>query len=130
MMWELIAGSIAIEFFEVYWRRSSTLMGSLAKDYHLYQKSVFIFLFMHFGFLYTIFVALLTDVLNWAIVLIFLFKILDIFTKIYFIQELFVKQRRDKQMISMLEMPTPEWYYMINVILYPYLLYLGLSVAY
>jgi len=130
MIWELVAGSIIVEIFEAYWHKSSTLMGSLAKDYHLYRKSVFIFLFTHFGFLYTIYVSLLTDVLNWAIFIIFLLKILDIFTKIYFIQELFVKQRREKQILSMLETPTPAWYYMISVILYPYLLYLGLSDAY
>ena len=124
---KLILLFIALEFFEANWQRSSTLMGSLAKSYYFYNKSIFLLLFMHIGYLYTLYVSLAFDILNWPIFFILLLKTLDIFMKIHLIQKIFVRQEAEESFILMLESPTPWWYYLMGAATYPWLLALALG---
>jgi len=124
---KLILLFIALEFFEANWQRAGTLMGSLAKSYYFYSKSIFLLLFMHIGYLYTLYVSLAFDILNWPIFFILLLKTMDIFMKIHLIQKIFVRQEAEESFILMLESPTPRWYYLMGVVTYPWLLALALG---
>lgn len=124
-MWKLIILFIVIELFEAYWQRAGTLLASLAKGYYFYHKSIFLFLFMHLGYLYTLYVSLVFDVLNWPIFFILLLKSMDMFMKIHLYQKLFVKQEAEEGLLSVLESETPFWYYLLGAMTYPWLLYLA-----
>ena len=124
---KLILLSFVLELFEANWQRSHTLMGSLAKSYYFYNKSIFILLFMHIGYLYTLYVSLAFDLLNWPIFFILLLKSMDIFMKIHLIEKVFVRQEADDGFVLMLESPTPWWYYLIGAMLYPWLLYMAMA---
>ncbi len=126
-MWKLILLSIVLELFEANWQRSNTLMGSLAKSYYFYHKSIFLLLFMHIGYLYTLYVSLAFDLLNWPIFFILLLKSMDIFMKIHLVQKVFVHQEADDGLLLILESPTPWWYYLIGVLTYPWLLYMAMG---
>ena len=126
-MWKLILLSIVLELFEANWQRSTTLMGSLAKSYYFYHKSIFLLLFMHIGYLYTLYVSLAFDILNWPIFFILMLKSMDIFMKIHLVQKVFVRQEVDDGFTLMLESPTPWWYYLIGVLTYPWLLYMAMG---
>ncbi len=124
---KLILLFILVELFEANWQRASTLMGSLAKSYYFYSKSIFLLLFMHIGYLYTLYISLAFDLLNWPIFFILLLKSMDIFTKIHLIEKIFVRKEVDESFIRMLESPTPWWYYLMGVVTYPWLLYMALG---
>jgi len=124
---KLILLFIALELLEALWQRASTLMGSLAKSYYFYNKSIFLLLFMHIGYLYTLYVSLAFDILNWPIFFILLLKTMDIFMKIHLVQKVFVRREADDGFILMLESLTPWWYYLIGVATYPWLLYMAMS---
>ncbi len=126
-MWKLIALSIVLELFEAYWQHSDTLLGSLAKGYHFYKKSIFLLLFMHIGYLYILYVSIAFSIFNWAIVVILLLKTIDIVLKINLIEKVFVKQKADDEFLIILETKTAPWLYLIGVFTYPYLLYLAFS---
>ncbi len=118
---------IALELLEASWQRASTLMGSLAKSYYFYNKSIFLLLFMHIGYLYTLYISLALDILNWPIFFILLLKTMDIFMKINLVQKVFVRREADDEFILMLESPTPWWYYLIGVATYPWLLFMAMG---
>jgi hypothetical protein len=124
---KLIILFIALECFEANWQRSGTLMGSLAKSYYFYSKSIFLLLFMHIGYLYTLYISLALDILNWPIFFILLLKSMDIFMKIHLVQKIFIQQEADEGFLMMLESPTPWWYYLMGVATYPWLLYLAMG---
>ncbi len=126
-MWKLVLLCMVLELFEAYWQRSNTLMGSLAKSYYFYHKSIFLLLFMHIGYLYTLYISLAFDILNWPIFFILLLKSMDIFMKIHLVQKVFVRQEADDGLLLMLESPTPWWYYLIGVLTYPWLLYMAMG---
>ncbi len=125
-MWKIIALFVLLEFLEAYWQKSDTLMGSLAKSYYFYNKSIFLLLFMHIGYLYTLYISLALDIVNWAIIAILVLKSFDIFTKIYIIEKVFVKKEADDALLEVLSVKTPFWYYLIGVSIYPYLMYIAL----
>ena len=126
-MWKLVLLCVVLELFEAYWQRASTLMGSLAKSYYFYNKSIFLLLFMHIGYLYTLYISLAFDLLNWPIFFILLLKSMDIFIKIYLVQKVFVRQEADDRLLLVLESPTPWWYYLMGVMTYPWLLYMAMG---
>jgi len=125
-MWKLIVLYLFVELFESSWQRAGTLMDSLAKSYYFYNKSIFLLLFMHIGYLYTLYISLVLDLLNWPIFFILLLKSMDIFMKIHLVQKIFVRQEVDAGLLSMLESPTPWWYYLMGAMTYPWLLYLAM----
>jgi hypothetical protein len=124
---KLILLFIALELLEASWQRASTLMGSLAKSYYFYNKSIFLLLFMHIGYLYTLYIVLALDILNWPVFFILLLKTMDIFMKINLIQKIFVRKEAEDGFILMLESPTPWWYYLIGVATYPWLLCMAMG---
>lgn len=127
-MWKIIALFIIIELFEAYWQRASTLVGSLAKGYYFYSKSIFLFLFAHLGYLYTLYISLAFDLLNWPIFFILLFKSMDMFMKIHLYQRVFENKEADENLRHMLESEIPFWYYFVGAVTYPWLLYLAFGV--
>jgi len=82
---------------------------------------------MHIGYLYTLYISLALDILNWPIFFILLLKTMDIFMKIHLIQKVFVRREADDGFILMLESSTPWWYYLIGVMTYPWLLYVAME---
>ena len=90
-MFKIIILFIFVELFEAYWQRSDSLVGALGKGYHFYRKSIFLLLFMHLGYLYTLYISITFSLFNWAIMLILVLKTLDIIVKINLIEKLFVK---------------------------------------
>lgn len=126
-MWKPIILFVVVELFEANWQRSSTLMGTLAKSYYFYSKSIFLLLFMHLGYLYTLYLSLALDLLNWPIFFILLLKSMDIFMKIHLVQRVFVGQEVDNALMRALENPTPWWYYLMGALTYPWLLYLAME---
>jgi len=123
---KLILLFVVLELFEANWQRSGTLMGSLAKSYYFYHKSIFLLLFMHIGYLYTLYISLALDLLNWPIFFILLLKSMDIFMKIRLVQKIFVDKEAEEGLLLMLQSPTPWWYYLMGVATYPWLLYMAL----
>ena len=124
---KLIFLFVMLELFEANWQRSGTLMGSLAKSYYFYRKSIFLLLFMHIGYLYTLYISLALDLLNWPIFFILLLKSMDIFMKIRLVQKIFVDKEAEEGFLLMLQSPTPWWYYLMGVATYPWLLYMAMG---
>jgi len=123
----IIVVAILVELLEAYWQRSGTMLGSLGNGYYFYRKSVFLFLAMHFGYIYLLFVSLAFGVLNWAIILALTFKSFDIFTKLFLIQKIFIDNQVEDEWISALQAKLEPWYFLIGVFTYPYFIYLALE---
>jgi len=124
---KLILLFVMIELLEASWQRSDTLMGTLAKSYYFYNKSIFVLLLMHIGYLYTLYISLAFDLLNWPIFFILLLKSMDIFMKIHLIERVFVRKERDEGLLQVLQSSTPWWYYLMGAVTYPWLLYMALG---
>lgn len=122
----LILILIVLELFEAWWQRAETMVGVLANGYHYYQKSIFLFFLMHPSFYYVLFVILFTQTLNGWMVTILLLKVMDIFFKITLMQNLFVKNKVDEMMGSILQEPLSPWIFLTGVGLYPFLLFYAL----
>ena len=118
---------IILELFESWWQRSDTMVGVLAKGYHYYQKSIFLFLLMHPSFYFIVFVILTTHILNGWMVTILLLKSVDILFKITMMQNIFVKDQVDEVLGSFLEEPLSPWIFLTGVSLYPFLLFYALT---
>ena len=118
---------IILELFESWWQRSDTMVGVLAKGYHYYQKSIFLFLLMHPSFYFIVFVILTTHILNGWMVTILLLKSVDILFKITMMQNIFVKDQADEVLGSFLEEPLSPWIFLTGVSLYPFLLFYALT---
>lgn len=129
-MYKIIILFIFVEIFEAYWQKADTLKATLGKSYHFYKKSIFLLLFMHLGYLYTIYISISLSLFNWAMMLIIALKTLDIMVKLNLIEKLFIKQDADPQLKLALEEKTPSWVYLTGVFTYPYLMYLSISMRY
>ncbi len=129
MLWIAVALSVAAELVEAAWQRADTLRGVIENGWKYYQRSVFLFLAMHTGYLYTLYLSLRYDVLNWPIVGILAFKSLDIFFKIDLIGRLHGKgEALPADMAVMLDTPIPSWYFLAGAVTYPYFVYVALTV--
>lgn len=82
---------------------------------------------MHIGYLYTLYISLAFNLLSWALLAILVLKSFDVLTKIYLMEQIFVKQDIDDGLLEILESKTPFWYYLIGVSIYPYLMYIALA---
>ena len=76
LLLEYILIFIVLEIFEVEWQKAGTLIGMLARMFHHYNKSIFIFLLMHPTFYFIAFVMVLSDY-NIYVVSAFLMKSID-----------------------------------------------------
>jgi hypothetical protein len=116
-----------LEFFEAVMQRSDTLYGVMQKLYGWYQKSIFLFFLIHPTFYFTLFVVILTDRLNFYMILILSMKIFDLFYKLTLIKKIFIQQQVPPDMAEMLEWKIPVWFFLTGMMLYPPLLYYALQ---
>ncbi len=119
-MWTAVTFSIFAELFEAAWQRADTLRGALENSYKYFNKSVFLFLVMHTGYLATLFISLYYNLLNWPIVGILAFKTMDIFFKMDMMGRLYGNKEMSPQMSAMLDTAIPKWYYLAGAVTYPY----------
>ena len=115
-----------LEFFEVYMQRSETLYGVMEKLYVWYSKSIFAFFLIHPAFYFTLFVAIVTDVMNIYMILLLTLKVFDLFYKIELIKKIFIQQNVPPDLAAMLEWKIPQWFFLMGVGLYPPLLFYAL----
>lgn len=122
----LVSILIMLELFEAYMQRASTLYGVMEKLYGWYAKSIFAFFLIHPAFYYTLFVVIVTDILNIYMILLLVLKVFDLFYKIELIKKIFIQQKVAQEMVQMLEWKIPSWFFLMGVGLYPPLLFYAL----
>ncbi len=116
---------IALELFEVEWQKATTLIGMLAKMYHYYQKSIFLFLLLHPTFIFSIVFATLMNYNLYSVILVSI-KFLDIATKLLMMQQIFVKKDISKEVSVMLLSPLHWSMPYAGLSVYPFLIYYAL----
>jgi hypothetical protein len=124
----VIIFSLLAEAFELLWQYSSTIKGSIEKSFKIYRKSIFLFLAFHTGYMYIIFISLKFESLNFPIVLAIFLKAFDIFSKVELIKKIYIRKERFEDGLKMLlREKVPFSLYLISLLIYPYLIYLGIS---
>jgi hypothetical protein len=121
-----VAILVILELFEATIQRSDTLYGVMEKLYAWYEKSIFAFFLIHPAFYFTLFVVIVTDILNIYMILLLVFKVFDLFYKIELIKTIFIKQNIPADLSAMLEWKIPPWFFLMGVGLYPPLLFYAL----
>jgi len=126
---EILLAAFMAELLEMILQYSSTLGGVVERLYRYYRRSVFIFLAIHTGHIYIIFLSLRYDLLNWPILLAIALKTFDIFSKIELIRQRYLDTQPDNisALEKILQMPIPLWLYAAAPLTYPWLIYLSLS---
>jgi len=127
-VWIVIGLSVFAELFEAAWQQADTLRGAIENGYRYYQRSIFLFLVMHAGYVLTLFVSLYYNLLNWPIIGILAFKTLDIFFKLDMIGRLHGHRELTPEMEAMLVTPIPRWYFLAGVMAYPWFMYVAFDV--
>ena len=122
----LVAILVMLELFEAYLQRADTLYGVMEKLYAWYSKSIFAFFLIHPAFYFTLFVVIVTDILNIYMILLLTLKVFDLFYKIELIKTIFIKQNIPADLSTMLEWKIPSWFFLMGVGLYPPLLFYAL----
>jgi hypothetical protein len=122
----LVAILVMLELFEVYIQRADTLYGVMAKLNVWYSKSIFAFFLIHPAFYFTLFVVIVTDILNIYMILLLIIKVFDLFYKIELIKKIFIQQNVPPDLAAMLEWKIPRWFFFMGVGLYPPLLFYAL----
>ena len=115
-----------LELFEAYIQRSDTLYGVMEKLYSWYSKSIFVFFLIHPAFYFTLFVVIVTEVLNIYMILLLTIKVFDLFYKIELIKKIFIQQNVPSDLAAMLNWKIPKWFFLMGVGLYPPLLFYAL----
>jgi len=113
------------ELFELTWQKSATLLAMMEKIYAYYQKSPFLLYMMHPSYILSIYLFYITQYNPW-ILSILLIKSIDIIIKVMFIQKLFIHQDISDEIASMLTQPLHPIMLSMGIMLYPYLLFMGL----
>ena len=114
------------ELFEATIQRAPTLLGVLKKLYAYYQKSIFFFFLIQPGFYFTLFIVVLTGVLNVTMIFLLAIKIFDIFYKIELIKKVFIEREVSQELVQMLEWKIPPVFFLMGAALYPPLLFYAL----
>jgi len=122
----LVAILAMLELFEAYIQRADTLYGVMKKLYGWYSKSIFAFFLIHPAFYFTLFVVIVTEVLNIYMILLLTIKVFDLFYKIELIKKIFIQQNVPSALAEMLDWKIPEWFFLMGVGLYPPLLFYAL----
>lgn len=73
---------IAIELFESNWQKADDLYGVLANNYTVYKKSILLYLFLNFSFIYSIFLIIYLQNNTFLMLSIVGLKFLDISFKL------------------------------------------------
>ncbi len=123
----IVGLSLLAEAFELSWQYAPTIKGSLDKVFRVYKSSIFLFLALHTGYLYILFVSLRFDILNFPLILAVALKTLDIFTKLELIKRVFIKKDIDLTLQEILNQKSPFWVWAISPLTYPYLIYWALT---
>ncbi len=118
---------VILELFEAMIQRADTLGGVIERLYGWYRKSIFLFFLVHPTFYFILFVVVLTNVLNFYMVLIIAMKVFDLFYKLELIKALFIKQQVPTELAAMLQWRIPGWFFLTGVMLYPPLLFFALN---
>ena len=121
-----VAILVMLELFEVYVQRADTLFAVMKNLYMWYEKSIFAFFLMHPSFYFTLYVAIVTDVMNIYMIVLLCLKVFDLFYKIELIKIIFIKQNIPADLSAMLEWKIPQWFFLMGVGLYPPLLFYAL----
>lgn len=119
--------SFVAEMIELSFQYAPTLGGVLGRLYNYYSRSIFLFLSVHTGYLYILFVALKYDMLNWVMIFIIALKTFDIFTKIEMIKRLYITKEPDQSLLDSMNMSVPFWLALIGPLTYPWLLYVAFT---
>ena len=117
---------IVLELFEVQWSRAKTLLGMLSRMYHIYEKSIFLFLLMQPTLYFSIFFMLFTNYNIYALIL-FSIKFIDIATKLMMMRQVFVQREVSKEMQLMLLTPLHWAMPYVGIALYPFFIYYALA---
>jgi len=115
-----------LEYFESSWQKDSTLGGMIQKAYAHYSKNIFLFFLMHPGLYFLVFLVVLTQNYSFWILFPIVIKATDIIFKISIIQKL-EKNELSSEYKMILSQPIPSYMFYIPIILYPTLLYFGLT---
>ncbi len=124
-IYTLILIYIFLELFETQWQKADTLMGMLQNMYERYRQNIILFLLLHPGFYFTIYLAIITDY-RAEILLVLFIKILDIATKIILMTKLFEKREISAELLQMLHTPLNKAVPYTGLFLYTPLIFLGL----
>ncbi|ADN09371.1 hypothetical protein [Sulfurimonas autotrophica] len=117
---------ILLEIYEVQWQSAPTLMDMLSRMYTYYNKSIFLFLIMHPTLYFAIWLMILSDYNIYALVL-FLLKAADIFTKLYFIKQIFIDKKISDELKIALSTQLDKYMPYIGLLIYPPLVYMALN---
>ena len=117
---------IALEIYEVQWQIAPTLFEMLQKMYRYYNKSIFLFLIMHPTLYFAIWLMIYSDYNVYALILLSL-KAADIFTKLYFIKQLFIDKEISDELQIALSMKLDKYMPYIGLLIYPPLVFMALD---
>ena len=123
-----VFGLVILEYFELSWQKGNTLKELLAFNYMVYQYGMFYYFFKHTAFLYIIFTIIHTNIINSFTLTLVIMKFIDIGFKLYVIGK--INQKGDLYMTTLFDnqdIPLSMYARYSNIVIYPVLLYLGLS---
>ena len=119
---------LVLEIYEIQWQKAQTIMGMLARMYHHYSKSIFLFLIMHPTFYFAIGFMILSDY-NFYATLLFSIKAIDIVMKIVLIKQVFIDKDISPELSLTLLTPFNNLLLYISLIFYPILIYMSIPLS-
>jgi len=108
-----------LEFYEVYWQRSETLMGMLERMYGVYAKSSFLFLVMHPTLFFAFWFVLKQGYEGYAVALLLL-KATDVMVKMYLIKGIFIDNALSAEIREALSTPIGNYLPYVGLVIYPF----------
>jgi len=118
---------VILELLEAMLQRADTLYGIVERLYGWYRKSIFLLFAVHPTFYFILYVVVVTDILNFYMIMIIAMKVFDLFYKIELIRAVFIRQQIPEELAVMLQWRVPSWFFLTGVMLYPPMLFLALS---
>lgn len=115
---------LSLEYYEIWWQKSDSMMGMLIRMFKYYKKSPLIFFIMHPTYYYIIFLLLAMNEKNALLAMLFI-KTVDIVTKVLLLQQVFEKRQLSHEMSLMLLAPLPPLLPYISMVVYPPFIYMA-----
>lgn len=115
---------LILEYYEIHWQKSDSMMGMLLRMYVPYQKSPLLFFSMHPTYYYVIFLLLAMNEHTVLLIMLFI-KTVDIALKVLLIQQVFEKRQLSHEMSLMLLTPLHPLMPYIGMVLYPPFIYMA-----
>lgn len=116
---------IILELFESTWQRNNTFYGLIQNNFSIYKKNIFLYFLLHATFFYALFIALVFNIFNFYISSIIILKFFDIVIKISIMKKLSSNYLLEDIMPINFNMTVIYSYF--NLLLYPFLLFMALS---